>query len=118
VAEWKQTLRTEPKVARLLRRMIGPIELYDASLPQWQMPDFIQANAVVKRGLIDGFVEIHDVASPGDSRLITNRNSKGSGFPTERHRTVETLLRCLDRKRGPPMARQGLLMHFGALRRR
>ncbi len=64
-AEWRQTLRSEPKVARLLiRRLIGPLELYDASLPQWQMPDFIKADCVVKTGLIDGLAEIHDVASP------------------------------------------------------
>ena len=55
-------LRAE--VARLLiRRLIGPLELYDASLPEWQMPDFIKADAVVKTGLIDGLAEIHDVAS-------------------------------------------------------
>lgn len=42
-----------PKVARLLiRRLIGPLELYDASKPEWQMPDFIKAD------------EIHDVVSP------------------------------------------------------
>jgi hypothetical protein len=58
-AEWKQTLRTEPRVARLLlRRLIGPIELYDASKPEWQMPDFIKADAEVKTGLIDGLAEI------------------------------------------------------------
>ena len=44
--------------------MIGPLELYDASKPEWQMPDFIEADAVVKTGLIDGLAEIHDVASP------------------------------------------------------
>jgi hypothetical protein len=61
-AEWKQTLRSEPKVARLLlRRLIGPIELYDASKPEWQMPDFIKADAAVKRGLIDGLAEIREV---------------------------------------------------------
>ena len=53
------------KVARLLiRRVIGPLELYDASLPEWQMPDLIRADAVAKTGLIDGLAEIHDVASP------------------------------------------------------
>jgi hypothetical protein len=31
--------------------LIGPLELYDASLPQWQVPDFIKADAVVKAGL-------------------------------------------------------------------
>jgi hypothetical protein len=33
---------------------MGPIELYDASLQQWQMPDFIKANAVVKTGSSTG----------------------------------------------------------------
>jgi hypothetical protein len=51
-ADWRRTLREEPKVARLLiRRMIGPLELYDGSLPQFQLP---KAAAVVKTGLIDG----------------------------------------------------------------
>ena len=47
-----------------LRRLIGPRELYDASLPEWQVPDFIKADCVVKTGFIDGLAEIHDVASP------------------------------------------------------
>jgi len=47
-----------------LRRLIGPLEHYDASLPEWQVPDFIKADCVVKTGLIDGLAEIHDVASP------------------------------------------------------
>jgi site-specific DNA recombinase len=64
-AEWRQTLRQEPKVARLLlRRLIGPLELYDASKPEWQMPDFIQADTELKTGLIEGLAEIQDVASP------------------------------------------------------
>ena len=50
-AEWKATPRSEPKVARLLlRRLIGPLVLYDEST----RPDFIKADAVVKPGLIDG----------------------------------------------------------------
>ena len=53
-AEWKATLRAEPKVARLLlRRLIGPLVLYDEST----RPDFIKADAVVKTGLIDGLAE-------------------------------------------------------------
>ena len=44
----------------LLRRLIGPLVLYDEST----RPDFIRADAVVKTGLIDGLAEIHDVASP------------------------------------------------------
>jgi site-specific DNA recombinase len=60
-AEWKQTLREEPKVARLLlRRLIGPLELYDEST----RPDFIEADTVLKTGLIDGLAEIQQVASP------------------------------------------------------
>ena len=63
--QWRETLRTEPKVARvLIRRLISPLELYDASKPEWQMPDFIKADATVKTGLIDGLAEIHEVASP------------------------------------------------------
>lgn len=34
--------------------LIGPLELYDGSKPEWQMSDFIKADAVVKTGLIDG----------------------------------------------------------------
>jgi hypothetical protein len=48
----------------LLRRLIGPLELYDASKPEWQMPEFIKADAVLKTGLIDGLAEIQDLASP------------------------------------------------------
>jgi hypothetical protein len=60
-AEWKATLRAEPKVARLLiRRMIGPLLLPEDS----PRPDFIEAVAEVKTGLLDGLVKIHDVASP------------------------------------------------------
>jgi DNA invertase Pin-like site-specific DNA recombinase len=55
-AEWKVTLREEPKVARLLlRRLIGPLVLTDDS----QRPEWIDAEAEVKTGLLDG-----DVASP------------------------------------------------------
>ena len=62
-AEWKATLRSEPKVARLLlRRLIGPLVLYDEST----RPDFIKADAVVKPGLLDGLAEIQDVASHAD----------------------------------------------------
>lgn len=74
VIEWRQVLRAEPKVARLLlRRLIGPLELHDES----KRPDFIEAVAEVKTGLMDGLAELpqaqwvpsaasvlHDVASP------------------------------------------------------
>ena len=37
--EWKKTLRAEPKVARmLLRRLTGPIEMWDES----ERPDFVR----------------------------------------------------------------------------
>jgi site-specific DNA recombinase len=59
--EWRATLRSEPKVARLLlRRLIGPLVLYDEST----RPDFIKADAMVKTGLIDGLAEIQHMASP------------------------------------------------------
>ena len=59
--EWKATLRSEPKVARiLLRRLIGPLVLYDEST----RPDFIKADAEVKPGLLDGLAEIQDEVSP------------------------------------------------------
>ena len=44
-AAWKATLRSEPKVARLLlRRLIGPLALYDEST----RPDFVKADAEVR----------------------------------------------------------------------
>jgi hypothetical protein len=53
--EWRATLREEPKVARLLlRRLIGPLVLHDES----KRPDFIEAVAEVKAGLIDGLAEL------------------------------------------------------------
>src|SRR5204863_8569624 len=59
--EWRVTLRAEPKVARLLlRRLIGPLMLYDEST----RPDFVKADAVVKTGLLDGLAEIQHMASP------------------------------------------------------
>src|SRR5262249_51531179 len=84
--EWRHTLRSEPKVARLLiRRLIGPLELYDASKPEWQMPGFIKADCVVKTGLIDGLAEIHDVASPaafaGDVSKIQDVASPSGSDP-------------------------------------
>ena len=60
-AEWRITLRSEPKVARLLlRRLVGPLVMLDEST----RPDFIKADCEVKTGLIDGLAEIQDVASP------------------------------------------------------
>jgi hypothetical protein len=73
-AEWKVTLREEPKVARLLlRRLIGPLVLTDDS----QRPDWIDAEAEIKDALLDG---IHDVASP---------SGMGSIFPKELRRSLQ-----------------------------
>ncbi len=59
--QWRKTLREEPKVARLLlRRLVEPLRMIDES----RRPDFIEAVAEVKTGLLDG---LHHVASP-DSR--------------------------------------------------
>ncbi len=66
-AAWQATLRSEPKVARLLlRRLIGPLVLYDESTS----PDFIKADAVVEPVLLDGLAEIQDVASPTGHALL------------------------------------------------
>ena len=73
-AEWKVTLREEPKVARLLlRRLIGPLVLTDDS----QRPDWIDAEAEIKDGLLDG---IHDVASP---------SGMGTIFPKKLRRSLQ-----------------------------
>src|SRR5262249_40657270 len=70
-ADWRDTLRKEPAVARMLvRRLISPLELYDASAPEWQMPDFIRADTEIKPGLLEGLVPheaYNRMASPGIS---------------------------------------------------
>jgi hypothetical protein len=56
-ADWRETLRKEPAVARMLvRRLISPLELYDASAPEWQTPDFIRADTEIQPGLLEGLV--------------------------------------------------------------
>jgi hypothetical protein len=56
-ADWRETLRKEPAVARVLvRRLLSPLELYDASAPEWQMPDFIRADTEIQPGLLEGLV--------------------------------------------------------------
>jgi hypothetical protein len=66
-AQWKADLRSEPAVARLLlRRLVGPLTLWDASTPgadwcEWEA-------SVTGTDLLDGLV--HLVASPtGTGRL-------------------------------------------------
>ena len=71
-AAWKATLRSEPRVGRLLlRRLIGPLVLHDEST----RPDFIKADAEVKPGLIDGLAEIQDMASPRGILPFTMRGA-------------------------------------------
>lgn len=59
---WKAELRDEPKVARLLlRRLVGPLTLWDASEPD---AAFIEWEAAVKPALLEGLTPIQVVASP------------------------------------------------------
>jgi hypothetical protein len=58
--EWKADLRSEPKVARLLlRRLVGPLTLWDAAEPA---SEFVDLDAPAKPGLLEGLV--HDGTSP------------------------------------------------------
>ena len=68
-AEWRETLRAEPKVARLLlRKLIGPLELVDES----QNPNFVDADTDIKPALLEGLQRVEKMASPtGSARLWT-----------------------------------------------
>ncbi len=58
--EWRETLRAEPKVARLvLRRMLGSLTLSGAARPA-----FVKWDAPVKPGILEGIVPTDLVASP------------------------------------------------------
>ena len=60
-AEWRKTLRSEPKVARLLlRKLIGPLELVDDS----QNPNFVDADVELKPALLEGLHDGEKLASP------------------------------------------------------
>jgi hypothetical protein len=54
----------------LLRRLIGPLVLYDEST----RPDYVEADAVVKTGLIDGLAEIQRCSVP--SRIRTSSTTR------------------------------------------
>jgi hypothetical protein len=76
-AEWKETLRSEPKVARLLlRRIIGPLVLHDES----QRPDFIKADAMVTPGLIDGLAEVPTVRVGDPGRVFLQDVASPAGI--------------------------------------
>jgi hypothetical protein len=56
-----ETLRAEPKVARLLlRKLIGPLELVDES----QNPNFVDADTDIKPALLEGLQGVEKMASP------------------------------------------------------
>jgi hypothetical protein len=62
-AEWRQTLRDEPKVARLLlRKLIGPLVLVDES----QNPNFVEADVEIKPALLEGLHDVEKGASPAE----------------------------------------------------
>lgn len=61
-ATWRATLRGEPKVARmLLRRLIGPLEMWDPAVPSAEWTDW---ESSLTPALLEGLAPIHVVASP------------------------------------------------------
>ena len=61
-AEWRATLRAEPIVARrLLRRLVGPLTLWDASEPDAAWIDW---ETTLTPALLEGLAPIQVVASP------------------------------------------------------
>jgi hypothetical protein len=60
--EWRATLRDEPTLARrLLRRLVGPLTLWDASEPE---AAWVEWEAVLTPALLEGLAPIQVVASP------------------------------------------------------
>jgi hypothetical protein len=73
-AEWRQTLREEPKVARLLlRKLIGPLVLVYES----QNPNFVDADVEIRPALLDGLHEAENLASPAERTHHANANGSG-----------------------------------------
>ncbi len=61
-AEWRATLRAEPTVARrLLRRLIGPLEMWDPVVPSAEWTEW---EALLTPALLEGLAPIQVVASP------------------------------------------------------
>jgi hypothetical protein len=84
-ADWRETLRKEPAVARMLvRRLISPLDLYDASAPEWQMPDFIRGDTEIQPGLLEGLVPheaYNRLASPAvDAGDVYTEVASPTGF--------------------------------------
>jgi hypothetical protein len=60
-AEWKENLRAEPSVARMvLRRLIGPLTLHN---PTEISPEWVEWETSLTTGLLDGILPIREVAS-------------------------------------------------------
>ena len=60
-AQWKSDLRSEPQVARtLLRRLVGPLTLWDASEPD---SAFVEWETNVMPAILEGLAPIQVVAS-------------------------------------------------------
>jgi hypothetical protein len=56
---WRETLRAEVEVARvLIRRLIGPILLFE------EAPDYLTYEVEAKPAILEGLASIQDVASP------------------------------------------------------
>jgi hypothetical protein len=84
-----KSMRETPHIARtLVRRLISPLELYDASAPEWQMPDFIRADAEVKPGLLEGIVSNECLQQDGVPRHSHRRRIYGNGVPNGNRVTV------------------------------
>ncbi len=61
-ATWRETLRAEPRVARmLLRRLIGPLEMWDPAVP---CEEWTEWEASLTPALLEGLAPIQGVASP------------------------------------------------------
>jgi hypothetical protein len=70
-AEWRQTLRSEPVVARLLlRRLITPLEMWDPAAPS---DGWMEWEASSTPALLEGLGTYTGMASPGGSAKVDTR---------------------------------------------
>jgi hypothetical protein len=78
--EWRETLRSERKVARLLlRKLIGSLELVGES----QRPDWIDADTEVKPALLEGIHEGKKWRPQRDTRICALLWTCGFHAPRE-----------------------------------
>lgn len=67
-ATWRETLRSEPRVARLLlRRLIGALEMWNAAVPSAEWTEW---EASPTPALLEGLAAIQVVASPTGTALL------------------------------------------------